>query len=264
MKKSLAANFIAFVAVAVVMATSCDPFDTKNAGDGSPSGKNVVLHKDWVYTYTSSGLVESISAPRYVYDGEGNVSVVMEILADISYPSSNRAVMKYYGQGDVIKYTFFFGENGFAYEIRENSGDGDGDIVYNLQYDESGHLIKFGDVFEYLTMEWKDGNVVKISEGMIAQESYDAYCTLTYGTASDFWNYNMSPFLFDVELGPLQYDLSWWIYDGVECGFYAGFCGHPNRNLPDTITSYDNKNDGPTRSRFVYDDEFGRYSMESI
>ncbi len=261
MKKLLIINVLALLIMG--MAASCELLDNYDGGDGSPSPENIVRTKKYEFAYNRSGLVEKINQVDHIYDDKGDfVRDEIRLLAEISYPSYNRAVMKYHNFSDIIKYTFSFGDNGFAYKIQESYPDGD-KYTYKLKYDDEGHLTKFVDLTEYVLFEWTDGNCTKITDR--SPDGRGSHCVLTYGGGDgDFNLYGLSPFYFGVNLGPMQNSMEWWFDCGLEYAAYVGFIGRPSKSLPHTITSYDMVNGWGEPYVFVYDSYYGwKLELES-
>lgn len=214
-------------------------------GDGSPSAENVITRKGYVYEYNTEGLVTKISCLDETTENEYGELVPKDI-AYISYPQSNRAVMKYVADDYPTTYTFAFGENHFANRMIESGGDGESSITY-FSYDSEGHITSLECEGDKLKLEWTDGNLTKV-----VQDEYGAYTELTYTNLTDFALYDMSPFLLELHMGPYAANLGWWFDRGLTDALYIGFLGQHSKNLPAGLTAYDDENAEPEKGEFNY------------
>lgn len=217
-------------------------------GSGNPLPENITHLPDYEYSYNEQGLVSQVRYVRTVYGPDNQPTQEREIMADITYPQSDRAVMIYRpGTSDQSTYVFAFGENHFANRIIETEfGES---YLLKCHYDNEGHIIRFERPEEELKMEWTDGNLTKVIDD---PSEYGAYTILTYSSRTDFATVKMNPFLTDVDMGPFTSQLNWWFELGLECALYVGFLGKRCVNLPATLTSYDNYNETPTKGHFEY------------
>lgn len=231
-----------------------EDFDAKY-GSGSPLAENIIHLPDYEYSYNEEGLVTQIRYIREEYRGNNEPVQVVEVMADITYPQSDRAVMVYRPEtSDQSTYIFAFGKNHFANRVIEIE-DGESYLL-KLYYDNAGHVIRFEQPEEELKLEWTDGNLTKVIDD---PGEYNAYTILTYGSRKDFTAVKMNPFLTDVDLGPFTSQLTWWFERGLECALYVGFFGKPCVNLPATMESYDNQNEIPTKGHFEYYSGFWKF-----
>ena len=251
MKKilSFCGMLICISAISLLCACNNEDDAEKGYGSGSPLAENVVQCKGYAYTYNSNGLVTDVYRVSESTDKDGNKTTQQELIAQVSYPKSDRAVMYCYENGKVIiTYTFAFGENHFANRVIETDDDGE-TYLTKFGYNKEGYCtsVDKDDDGDHLKMEWTNGNLTKLQ-----QNEYNARTELTYTDDTRFSFFGMSPFLLDVDLGPFMEDLKWWYDGGLEYALQIGFLGKPCRNLPATMTCYDNVNKEPTEWEFEY------------
>ena len=252
MKKflSLCSMLICISVVSLLCACNDDDEAEKTYGSGSPLAENIVQSNDYTYTYNSKGLVTDVYHISEETDENGNKTKVQTLVAQVSYPKSDRAVMQYYENGKIsITYTFAFGENHFANRVIETEDDGETSLI-KFDYNKDGYCTSIDDDGDHLKMEWTNGNLTKIQ-----QDEYKAKVELTYTDDTRFSFYGLSPFLLNVDdLGPFMSGLSHWYNCGLAYALQIGFLGKPCHNLPATITSYDNQNEEPLKREFDYQD----------
>lgn len=250
MRKSLFFYNMLICIFAAILLSACDDNEDyeKTYGTGSPLPENIIKCGTYVYTYNDKGLVTKIAGVSDGTDEAGNKTTTQEmIVATISYPKKDKAVMYYYENGIAcIVYTFAFGENHFANRVIAKEDDGETYLI-KFNYDKEGHCTSIDDGEDHLKMEWTDGNLTKIQ-----QNEYNARAELTYTIKNTFEFYGMSPFLLDVNLGPNMSSLPWWYECGLYYALHIGFLGKPCHRLPDTITSYDSLNKDPWKRHFNY------------
>lgn len=247
--------------------TNDDDFD-EIYGSGSPLPENITdigFARNYgfdklEYEYNAEGLVSKVIGIKMERDPENNNDIVMDAYGnpviesttafiEISYPQSDRAVMRYRDSSPTsVTYVFAFGENHFANRIIETDSDGE-TLLYKITYDREGHLTSFkdSDEEEELHLEWTNGNMTKV----IGDEN-GAYTEITYGNRTGFDIYHMSPFLTGFRFGPFMQNLEWWFDGGLEYALYIGFLGKPSVNLPEKLISYDNVNATPEEKHFDY------------
>lgn len=254
MKASLIKHMFLYMLVAVQLC-SCNKEEDfeKIYGSGSPLAENIMHLDGHIYEYNAQGLVTKITRVDTKTDDTGKKTTELVLIATISYPKSDRAVLDYveemqdnFGFGVHTVYTFAFGENHFANRVIETYSDGESYLT-KFSYNNDGHVTAIDTEEDHLKMEWTKGNVTKLQ-----QDEYNAHAVLTYGNQIDFERYHMSPFLLDVDLGPFMYTLDWWYDRGLKYALYLGFLGKPCQNLPETIISYDNENETPQQGVFHY------------
>lgn len=249
MKKilSICSMLICISASFLLCACNNDDDAEKDYGSGSPLAENVLQCKNYVYTYNAKGLVTDVYKVFENTDEDGNKATQQELVAQISYPESDRAVMYYYENGKVsITYTFAFGNNHFANRVIETEDDGETYLI-KFGYNKDGYCTSIDQDDDHLKMEWTNGNLTKLQ-----QNEYNARTEITYIDDTRFSFFGMSPFLLDVDLGPFMHDLKWWYDCGLEYALQIGFLGKPCRNLPATMTCYDNVNKEPQQKEFEY------------
>lgn len=251
-----------FVAVLLCSCNKEEDFD-KIYGSGSPLAENVMHLDGHIYEYNAQGLVTKITRVDTKTDDTGNKTTELVLIATISYPKSNRAVLDYVAEmqhsiGVHSVYTFAFGKNHFANRVIQTDSDGESYLT-KFSYDNDGHVTAIDCEEDHLKMKWEKGNVTKLQ-----QDEHHARAVLTYGSQTDFERYHMSPFLLDVDLGPFMYTLDWWYERGLKYALYLGFLGKPCQNLPETIISYDDENETPQQGVFHYSylDEWGTWGIE--
>lgn len=249
MKKilSFCGMLICISAISLLCACNNEDDAEKDYGSGCPLAENVVQCKDYAYTYNSNGLVTDVYRVSESTDKDGNKTTQQELVAQVSYPKSDRAVMYYYENGKVaITYTFAFGENHFANRVISTEDDGE-TYLTKFGYNSEGYCTSIDSDGDHLKMEWTNGNLTKIQ-----QNDYNARAEFTYTNDTRFLFFGMSPFLLDVPLGPFMHDLPWWYDCGLTCALQIGFLGKPCHNLPATRTSYDSENKEPDKIKFEY------------
>lgn len=230
-------------------------------GNGSPVAENVIPREGYIYEYNEEGLVTKISRLESTSDGQGNEEEYLKVVANISYPQSNRAVMEYVADNYPTTYTFAFGENHFANRMIET--DEDGTYLTYFDYDSEGHITSLECEGDKLKMEWTDGNLTKVEQ----DDGYDSKTELTYTDLTDFTFYKMDPFLLNIHLGAFAADLGWWFDRGLTDALYIGFLGKHSRNLPASLVGYDNENSEPEKIEFQYikfSDTYGLWRYETV
>lgn len=245
--KNLLKNLSIMVFAAAFLCACNDDSDSENKYENNkPLDENIIQLNDYQYMYNDDGLVEKVFHVYIKTEFPTQVTPVYDLIASITYPQPNKAVMEYTGDGPTTKYVFTFGENHFASKVVE-TGNGRKNCTTKYSYDINGHITKIERPDDKLELEWTNGNMTRIK-----QNDYDALTEITYGTDTDFGTYEISPFLTRIKLGPLMHQIDWWFDRGLEYALHIGFFGKPCTNLPETMTSYDNQNPTPQQSRFVY------------
>lgn len=223
---------------------ACEEDDFEDTyGSGSPSTENIISRSKYLYEYNEKGLVSKIV---YVDDQQTD-SVVLVDVATISYPQSDRAVMVYTEDNFLTTYTFAFGENHFANRVLETDKSGE-TYLTKFTYDKEGHVTSIDTQDEILRMKWTNGNLTQIE-----QDEDHAKVVFTYGSETDFYRYNMSPFLLDVNFSSNMPTLNWWYERGLGYALYIGFLGKPCKNLPASMTASDDYTFETYPETFVYD-----------
>lgn len=251
MKQIQTIKSLLLCALAAVSLNACNDEDENGDifGDGCPQAGNVVKLPGYVYEYNENGLITRMSQP------DSQTGTLKEVVR-ISYPQKNRAVMEYIESftGQVSTYVFAFGTDNFAHRIIETDSEGETSTM-TLTYDNEGHLTSYTDGTgmdaDELKLEWTNGNLTKIS-----QNEHHAYSVLTYTNDTRFDHFGLSPFLINLQyLGPFMQSLEWWFDSGEWYAFYAGFLGKPVKNLPSTITSYDDVNSEPAKTTLYWPED---------
>lgn len=243
-------SWIKYLPLWVLMAfglQSCEEKDyEKIYGNGSPVAENVIPRENYIYEYNDEGLVTKISRYESISDGQGKEEYYLKLIADISYPQSNRAVMEYVEDGYPTTYTFAFGENHFANRMIES--DAEGTYITYFDYDSEGHITSMECEGDKLELGWTNGNLTTVNQ----EDDHGSKTELTYTDLTDFTLYKMDPFLLDINLGPFAANLGWWFERGLSDALYIGFLGKHSRNLPATLVAYDDVNSNPERGEFEY------------
>lgn len=231
-------NLFFLVAFSFVLA-ACSDEDTgsyEKYGDGSPHPENIVQVANYRYELNAQGLVEKMyhQVKENEYDentGQTHTTMKEYLVAEFRYPQYNRAVM-YSDDGShrgEINYnyptSFAFGANGFAYKFLEK--DEEGQYLTKIDYNDEGYITRYDKGYgDILKLEWNNGNIayrIDKTEDGIEEFRY------TPSNRTDFANYNIDPFLADFTYSG---GIGWWFEPYLIYAWYAGFMGHPNKNLP--------------------------------